>query len=254
MDDEKPEPLKDLPPVVWPPRDPTETVDVAFVVPADVYESIATGDDLETPEGEPAPPLVLELVPEPAPLLAPEPVPVDAPVTVASGPSAELLAIRALNDALTNRLAELQKTFDREVRAEATREKVVDRLHAELQEYKQDLLLNTLRPVFIDLIQLHDDIGKLVQAQEAGEGHATRLSETMRGFQQAIEDILYRQGVEPFEHDALQFDPRRQRAVSTVATDDPTLAKTVASRLRKGFLAGEKLIRPELVTVYALKK
>ena len=49
------------------------------------------------------------------------------------------------------------------------------------------------------------------------------------------------------------FDPRRQRAVSTVPTDDPAIGKTVAARLRKGFQSGEKVIRPEIVTVYAFR-
>ena len=94
----------------------------------------------------------------------------------------------------------MQTLFDREIRAEATREKVVDRLHAELQEYKQDLLLNALRPVFIDLIQLHDDIGKMAVAppRRGGRDASAGWSSLMRGFQQGIEDILYRQGVEPF--------------------------------------------------------
>ena len=76
----------------------------------------------------------------------------------------------------------------------------------------------------------------------------------LQGFQQGIEDILYRQGVEPFAADSTAFDPRRQRAVSTVATEDPELNKTVAARLRKGFRVGDKVIRPEVVTVYASKK
>jgi molecular chaperone GrpE len=130
----------------------------------------------------------------------------------------------------------------------------VDRLHAELQEYKQDLLLNVLRPVFVDLIQLHDDIGKIVDAHSEPEGEIGRLLNLMRGFQQGIEDILYRQGVEPFAHDGNAFDPRRQRAVATVATDDPAANKTIAARHRKGFQAGEKVIRPEVVSVFALKK
>jgi molecular chaperone GrpE len=253
MDDENPEPLKDLPPPGWPPRDPSEKVDVAFVVPAEAYESIATVDGLELPETATGDGLGT-IEGETASFLVPELVPREIPAPIASGPSAELLEIRELNDAILKRMGDLHAAFEREVRAETTREKVIDRLHAELQEYKQDLLLNTLRPVFIDLIQLHDDIGKLIQSQESDEGHATRLSETMRGFQQGIEDILYRQGVEPFELDGVQFDPRRQRAASTVATDDATLAKTVASRLRKGFQAGEKLIRPEIVSVYAIKR
>ena len=81
-----------------------------------------------------------------------------------------------------------------------------------------------------------------------------RLVSLMHGFQQGIEDILYRQGVEPFEIEGDIFDPRRQRAIATVPTDDPALNKTIAARLRKGFQAGDKVIRPEVVSVYAHKK
>lgn len=54
-------------------------------------------------------------------------------------------SIRESGARIEKLLGELQGRFDREVRAEATREKVIDRLHAELQEYKSDLLLSTLR-------------------------------------------------------------------------------------------------------------
>lgn len=228
MDEDILETVEENTALALPPQAEETNVNVAFVVPADVCDSIATDDETAIPENV---------------------IPVESP-----GPSAELVAIRELNEALMKRLADLQSAFDREVRAEATREKVVDRLHAELQEYKQDLLLNTLRPVFIDLIQLHDDIGKLVTSRQGAEGESSRFADDMRGFQQGIEDILYRQGVEPFEHDGEQFDPRRQRAASTIPTDDPSIAKTVASRLRKGFQAGEKLIRPEIISVYTLSK
>ena len=121
-------------------------------------------------------------------------------------------------------MAALQTLLERELRAETTREKVVDRLHAELQEYKQDLLLNVLRPVFVDLIQLHDDVGKMAVslAEMASESlDSTRIHALFGGIQQGIEDILYRQGVEPFTHHEEQFDAKRQRAVSTVPTTDP---------------------------------
>lgn len=166
-----------------------------------------------------------------------------------------LEAVRTLGDRVERGLEALRSTFDREIRAEATREKVVDRLHAELQEYKQDLLLQTLRPVFLDLIQLHDDIGKMADAPLTDAADAlARFRTILLDFQQGIEDILYRQGVEPFAIEGEAFDPRRQRAVTTVATEDPTLAKTIASRLRKGFLAGDRVIRPEIVAVHALRK
>src|SRR5262249_17189248 len=159
----------------------------------------------------------------------------------------------AMGEKLGQKLDALQTLFDREIRAEATREKVVDRLHAELQEYKQDLLLNVLRPVFVDLIQLHDDIGKIADAQPEAEGEVRRLH-SRPGFKRGTEATLSRQGVEPFVQEAEIFDPRRQRAVATVATDDPAQNKTIAVRHRKGFQAGEKVIRPEIVSVYAVKK
>jgi molecular chaperone GrpE len=165
-------------------------------------------------------------------------------------------AVQGLGERLSRRLDSLQTTFDRELRAEATRERVIDRLHAELQEYKQDFLLKVQRPIFIDLIQLHDDIGKMIEARPTSDPEPER-NQAIRGviesIQTAIEDILYRQGVEPFALEGDEFDPRKQRAVSTQVTDDPGLNKRVASRLRKGFQAGDKLIRPEVVTVFTFR-
>lgn len=168
-------------------------------------------------------------------------------------------ALDRLAESLNQRLAGLQTQFDREVRAEATRERIVDRLHAELQEYKQDLLLKIQRPIFVDLIQLHDDIGKMARATgDESDERGAAFRGTLESIQVAIEDVLYRQGVEPFrgegEGEGEAFDPRRQRALTTVPTDREELAKTIAERLRPGFQAGDKVIRPELVSVYTLAK
>lgn len=200
-----------------------DSEDVVIVAPAPAVEAFAT-------------------VVEPAdlPIEAAPPVDAGAPV---------LEAIGRLGDDLGKRLDALQAAFERELRAESSREKVVDRLHAELQEYKNDLLLKVLKPVFVDLIQLHDDMGKMAEALEDD-----RTSEVLRDFQLSVEDVLYRQGVEPYAVEGDAFDPRRQRAVSTVATDDPSLSKTIAERLRKGFASGDRVIRPELVSVFAAKR
>ena len=77
----------------------------------------------------------------------------------------------------------------------------------------------------------------------------------MRGFQQGIEDILYRQGVEPFALDDDAFDPRRQRAVATVPTDDPDQpSESPPGSARASDLAGDQVIRPEIVSVYAARR
>jgi molecular chaperone GrpE len=200
-------------------------------------------------------------VAETAAALAPGPDQVPAAAAGASAGAAEATAglveaVAELKDQLSRRLDAVQTILERELRAEAARERVVDRLHAELQEYKQDLLLKVQRPIFLDLIQLHDDIGKMIEArppQDADPGRTPDLRGILESIQTAIEDILYRQGVEPFVLDGDAFDARKQRAVATVPTDDPARNKLIAARLRKGFQAGEKLIRPEVVSVFTLR-
>lgn len=196
---------------------------------------------------------------ETKPLRTVEPDSPPAPPTVEPpGIPAVLELVRVLGDQVNGRLEVIQAMVERELRAEMTRERVVDRLHAELQEYKQDLLMKVMRPVFVDLIQLHDEIGKMEDLRHDAAGDADPEIDTvgplLDSIRTGIEDILYRQGVEPFQHEQGSFDARRQRAVTTVTTDDPELNKTVAARIRQGFQAGDKVIRPELVSVYTLKK
>ena len=74
----------------------------------------------------------------------------------------------------------------------------------------------------------------MIEAQPADElDQAAALRGTLESIRTAIEDTLYRQGVEPFQHEGEDFDARRQRSVSIVPTDDPERNKTIAGRLRR---------------------
>jgi len=255
-----------LPPVAAPP-----TTVAASVAPADEEpETPAPGDSIVEASTEPDEEVLSDLAAmeligavdrngsETKPLRAVAPEPPTAPPIEPPAIPAVLDAVRILSDQVNGRLEVIQAMVERELRAEMTRERVVDRLHAELQEYKQDLLMKVMRPVFVDLIQLHDEIGKMEDLRHDSAGDAEPEIDTvgplLNSIRTGIEDILYRQGVEPFQHEQGSFDARRQRAVTTVATDDPELNKTVAARIRQGFQAGDKVIRPELVSVYTLKK
>ena len=241
-------------PLAAPPRVPPPTTPVPSVAPIELDEPdepiILTPD---RPDQELAEPIGDLDAPVEFPDVDPtEPLP-------PADPGGLMDLLKTLETGLGRKLDALRTAFDREIRAESTREKVVDRLHAELQEYKQGLILGILRPVFIDLIQLHDDIGKMAGSStvdsdtDEANPEARRLVGLILGYQQAIEDILSRQGVETFTQPDATFDPRRQRALSTAPTDDPALNKTVATRVRPGFQTVDKVIRPEFVTVFAHK-
>jgi hypothetical protein len=78
----------------------------------------------------------------PLELAAPRPVPPSTPIAAPSPTEPSLFDVLSeLREDLSRRIDALRSSFERELRAEANRERVVDRLHAELQDYKQDLLL-----------------------------------------------------------------------------------------------------------------
>src|SRR5262249_32845952 len=138
----------------------------------------------------------------PLELVAPRAVPPSPSIPAPSSIEPSLLdALSELREDLGRRIDALRSSFERELRAEANRERVLDRLHAELQDYKQDLLLKVKKPIFIDLIQLHDDVGKMIVTRAAADSDAEESASFCRileSIKTAIEDILYRQGVEPF--------------------------------------------------------
>ncbi|MCA1684944.1 MAG: hypothetical protein LC745_02950 [Planctomycetia bacterium] len=70
-----------------------------------------------------------------------------------------------------------------------------------------------------------------------------------------VENALHRLGEMLIERlDRMENQFRREtRAEAAREKDDPALNKTVAARHRKGFQAGERVIRPEVVSVYALR-
>jgi molecular chaperone GrpE len=165
-----------------------------------------------------------------------EPPPIATPATTPP-PSQDILCV----------LQELRTVFDDKIRFDAAREKLIERLHAELQDYKEDIFLKILKSMALDLITLHDNLGKW-----GSTGSATG-SVTLADVQGDVEDVLDRNGFEAFVVSEEAFDPRRQRALRKVPTTDPSLDKHVAERLRKGFSYKGKVIRPECVSVYVLQ-
>ena len=152
---------------------------------------------------------------------------------------------------LLERLDRLAEKFDGKIREDAGREAIVERLHTELQQYKADLLLQMIKPILLDLIAMHDNLGKALEAAaaEAGEGFR-QLRQRLEGFRTEVEDALYRQGVEPYVHPGDAFEPRRQQAVKTVPATTPEDEGRIAARLRPGFTRDERILRPERVVVF----
>lgn len=74
------------------------------------------------------------------------------------------------------------------------------------------------------------------------------------GVVERLEEGLASVGVCAARPDGLRFDPVVHEAGGTVPTDDDALDGMVAETEVVGFSDGDKLLRPPIVTVYALNK
>ena len=163
--------------------------------------------------------------------------------------------VEKLDDTLSF-LKALEEDFQSKLKYDRHKEKIIDDLHTELQSYKNDLIRKLLQPILMDVIHVIDDIHKLTdhyRSQDPKTLEPTKLLGLLESIPFDLENLLYRQGVEPFRYQGTAFDPGHQRAIQTVETNNTAQDKAIARSLRAGYEWEGKVLRREMVEVYLYK-
>jgi molecular chaperone GrpE len=150
-------------------------------------------------------------------------------------------------------LAALQADFESKLKYDASKERIIQNLHSEVQSYKGGLYFKIMQPIFYDLFAMHDDLTNLLRFNAANispEEALHRFRKSMASFQESVESVLEHYGVTPFEEPGDDFVPQRQRAARLEPTDDPLKDRQVSNHIRKGFEYEGKVLRPEAVALY----
>jgi len=158
---------------------------------------------------------------------------------------------------IQDNVSNLLNEFQSKLKYDQHKEKIIDNLHRELQEYKNDLTKKLLQPIIMDIISAIDDIKKLVQhyrLNDPSELDPLKLLDLMESLPSDLEDILYRQKVETFNCTEKVFNPSLQKAIKILETDDETKDKIISKILRSGYEWEGKKLLPELVEVYIHSK
>ena len=138
--------------------------------------------------------------------------------------------------------AELAELKDRHLRLYAEFEnyrKRVQREKEELIKYGNESLLHDILPV-IDTLEM----ALQHSTESAVEGLVRGVEMTLREFQRVVEKY----GLTQIAAVGKPFDPSVHHAMTQVERDDVE-DKTVVEEFRKGYLLGDKVIRPSLVAV-----
>jgi molecular chaperone GrpE (heat shock protein) len=156
---------------------------------------------------------------------------------------------------LSEKMDFLVSEFSGKLKYDAHKDKVIDTLHRELQEYKGDIVKKNMQSMVMDLIKIMDDIRKITiyyQDREVEPGDASKLINALEGVGQDIEEVLSIRGIETLICEDDAFAPSTQRALRLVPTADPSRDKTIAYRIAPGFEWAGRVLRKEMVAVYAL--
>jgi len=164
-------------------------------------------------------------------------------------------AIQHLEQILESGISQVLNAFEQKIAFDAAKQQQIDRLHAELQEYRTDLIAKTNRPLVNGLIRLHDNIGRLIEglkSKPTEQLEPDRFFKAIGGIQDDIEILLDQNGIAAFTEPVETFQPRRQRAIKNIPTTDDKRVGKIAERLRPGFEQGDEIIQKERVSVYVL--
>lgn len=170
-----------------------------------------------------------------------------------TGTKADLEAINEIKDALTK----LQKSFDDKIARDEHKNALFDNMHRELTKYQNGALDKKIDSMAMDIIILSDNVKKVIAQNgdaEANEETFKKLVRQLQGISEELEDILYRENIEPFSVPGDEVDVKKQKIIGTIDTDDESLNNKVAERGVEGYEKEDKVLRRENVKIYKYKE
>lgn len=155
-------------------------------------------------------------------------------------------------DLILEAIKNIDLKFEKKIHEDTHKNELFDKMYNELQGYKTDLYAKILKPFILSTITLIDDtnsfIGKL------GENESALAEKYLRTMPEDLIDILESNGVVLYEDDVDKFNPRTQRVVKQVPTDNPDFDNLIVKRVRKGYSWNGVNLKPELVWIYKFKQ
>jgi molecular chaperone GrpE len=153
---------------------------------------------------------------------------------------------------LSEKLQSLETLFSRRLSYDAGKEKILDKLHAELQDYKSDIYAKLTRPIFYDIAVVLDDIRKIrsgldTEKQSDSDALVASIAESLVFLLDKYEVLPY--ASEP----GTKYDATKQRMVRTKGTSDPTQVGLIAESISDGYLQNDQVIYPEKIVAYKLE-
>jgi len=154
---------------------------------------------------------------------------------------------------LNEKLDEILFLFKDKILYDITKEKQVDKLHSELQTYKQDVVFKATKPLVNSVIYIYDDMDKMIQRyrDKPEELDLKKMMNILSTIKEDIEILLEENGITQFSEEfKTKFNPKTQQLIKKILTGDKKKVGEVVEKIRPGFENATEIIRKERVAVY----
>ena len=164
---------------------------------------------------------------------------------------------KPIPQAIPQEVTELLKKVDTHLAETAYKDNIIKDIHEELQQYKNGLRQEFVKPVIKDIIHLYDTVKEALDnnPQSASNDPAfTKLYNDTKNTLYAIEDLLFAYDIEPVVVEAgTPFDPKTQKALKKEQPPTAEQNKTIVRVLKTGFknTATGHMMRDVNVVVYS---
>lgn len=157
------------------------------------------------------------------------------------------------NKDIDDKLDEVLSLFREKILYDETKEKQIDKLHSELQVYKQDVVFKATKPMLNGIIYIYDDIDKMIQRYEENPEELVlkKMMNILKTLKEDIEILLEENGITQFSEEfKIKFDPKTQQLIKKIPIGNKEKVGEVIERIRPGFENVTEIIRKERVSVY----
>jgi molecular chaperone GrpE len=138
---------------------------------------------------------------------------------------------------------ELARCRDRLLRTTAE----FDNYRKRTERERRELSDRTVEALLLDLVGVVDDFERALSA-DAGGGSVDAYRQGVELIHRRVLDLLGRRGVTPVDAVGADFDPNLHQAVTTEPAGECRDGEVVG-QLRRGYMIGDRLLRPAMVKV-----
>jgi molecular chaperone GrpE (heat shock protein) len=149
----------------------------------------------------------------------------------------------ALNE-ISQKLDVLTQDFEDKIRYNENEGRIIEGLNSELQQYKNEMYAQLLRPLLLDIIEVRDTI------IEACSREAPSIV-NIAPYSALLGDILKKNYIEIFRSESgSQFIPIKHRVIKKIPVNDKLLHSRIAESFSDGYNYNGKILSAEKVAVY----